>query len=90
MQKRAWAIGKTLAPSEATTCECWGDKPTCFKKGDNVAASFDRTCEDYDPNIRQRMAQVPIARIIWSPAGFDGAGAEGEAGGVKDPCSWGR
>jgi hypothetical protein len=92
VQKRAWTIGKTLAPNEATTCECWGDKPTCFRKGDNVAASFDRTCDEYDPNIRQRIASAPIARIVWSPMGFDGTGGaaqEGENGGMKDPCGWG-
>lgn len=83
IEARTWTIGKTLGPADAMTCECWGDKPTCFKKGDFVAASFDRTCDEYDPNIRQRLASVPIARVVWSPNAFEGEGDGAEYGGVK-------
>jgi hypothetical protein len=89
VQARTWAIGKPLGNADAAVCECWGDKPTCFQKGDHVAASFDRTCDEYDPDIRKRLASVPVARIVWSPAAFDGDGTGGpELGGVKDPAGY--
>ncbi|MBX3161466.1 MAG: hypothetical protein KF773_36230 [Deltaproteobacteria bacterium] len=82
IQAHAWTIGKTLGTADARTCECWGDKPTCYQKGDFVAASFDRSCDEYDPDIRQRLASVPIARLVWSPNAFDG-----DRGDDNDPNS---
>ena len=87
----AWAIGKTLAPADATECECWGDKPLCFKKGDKIGASFDAHCEQYDTGLRQKVANAPIARVVWSPMGFENPDEEGDGGGnpcggTPDPC----
>jgi len=88
----AWAIGKPLAAGDAAICECWGDKPVCFKKGDHVAAAFDRACGEYEENLRAKVSKDAIARVVWSPRGFEEGGYGGddyggeEGGSDGDPC----
>lgn len=93
----AWGIGKELAPGDATTCECWGDKTVCFKKGDYIAAAFDRECDEYEEDLRSKVSKLAVARVVWSPHGFEEGGYGGDdyggaddgdpcAGGDPDPC----
>jgi hypothetical protein len=90
-----WGIGKTLGPADVTSCECWGDKPLCFKKGEKIGASFDTHCEQGEENLRQKIGSAKIARIVWSPQGFenpdeDGSGGENNpCGGAPNPCAGG-
>ena len=87
-----WGIGKELAPGDATLCECWGDKPVCYKKGDHVAAAFDRQCDEYEENLRSKVAKLAVVRVVWSPRGFEEGGYGGDeyggdpCGGDPDPC----
>jgi len=83
----AWGIGKPLAASDASICECWGDKPVCYKKGDHVAAAFDRECDEYEENLRSKVSKLAVTRVVWSPRGFEEGGYGGdEYGGSGDPC----
>ena len=84
-----WSIGVQLAAGDAQVCECWGDKPVCFKKGDHVAAAFDRACGEYEENLRQKVSKDPIARVVWSPRGFEEGGYGGDEYGGGDPCGGG-
>jgi hypothetical protein len=90
VENHTWGIGKQLAPGDAPSCECWGEHPVCYKKGDNVAAAFDQSCDydDYDEDrLRKKLTNVNIARVVWSPHGFDYDGYGGdEYGGYGNPC----
>ncbi len=87
---RPWRVGEAFhGAAELTTCECWGDNPTCFKKGEHVAVNFKRECEGVtsgDHHALKVLDGLIVQRVIWSPNAFGGeAGVYGgdEYGGVE-------
>jgi len=84
-QHPQWKIGAAFAGDEILThCECWGEHPVCFKKGDHVAVAFKRACDGLDDErMRKVLAGVNVQRAVWSPTPF---GFDDVDGGGTDPC----
>jgi hypothetical protein len=82
---KPWRVGAKLEGGVGT-CECWGNKPVCFNKGEHVAVSFTRGCRDRIPSKRAFDGKQ-IARLVWSPKPFgDGDdGGEDYGGEYPDP-----
>jgi hypothetical protein len=83
-----WRVGAPFAgASELTTCECWGNKPACFKKGEHVAVTFERSCKGTaDARSRRALEGIPIKRLVWKPEAFGGAAYGGsQYGGAVEP-----
>lgn len=91
---RAWRVGEAFQQSrDLTRCTCWGNNPTCFKKGEHFAVNFNRSCmETQDPREMRALDGLVIQRVIWSPTAFgteeataddseDGSGEGGVEGG---------
>ncbi len=81
-----WRVGSAFHDSRLITkCECWGDTPTCFHRGDHVAVNFDRPCDGvvgaFDRRDAAALDGLVTQRLIWSPSGFGGSG---EVDGVDD------
>lgn len=72
-----WIIGSPFPGADLlTSCECWGDHPMCFVRGDHVAVGFVVACDGLDtPRERRVLQGVPIQRAVWNPKPF---GADGE------------
>jgi hypothetical protein len=82
----AWRVGAAFHDARLITkCECWGDNPTCFHRGDHVAVNFDRPCDGVvgatDARDLAVLDGLVTRELIWSPGGFDGYG---ETDGVDD------
>ena len=85
---REWRVGAPFSgAAQLTTCECWGDNPTCWKRGDHVAVNFARSCENLTGNDRRVLRVldgVAVQRVIWSPKPFgetdDAGSAAGDSG----------
>ncbi len=70
---KSWRVGQPFAGADRlSTCECWGDNPTCFTVGEHVAVNFDRTCDDVtsDARARRTLDGMAIQRVIWNPLPF--------------------
>ena len=69
-----WRVGnKFQGASSLTDCECWGDNPTCYRRGDHVAVNFSRTCSGLvgvDRRSLKVLDGATIQRVIWSPKPF--------------------
>lgn len=87
---RDWRVGTPFqGAATLTTCECWGDNPTCWKTGDHVAVNFARSCENLtsgDRRVLRVLDGVAVQRVIWSPKPFgapgdDSVGGESYGGG---------
>jgi hypothetical protein len=72
-----WRVGTSFQGSSGLTdCECWGDNPTCYRRGAHVAVNFNRSCEGLvgvDARALRVLDGTVIQRVIWSPNGFRGA-----------------
>jgi hypothetical protein len=71
-----WRVGSPFRDAAALTdCECWGDNPTCYRRGAHVAVNLKRECGDLiganHPSLRV-LDGVEIQRVIWSPKPFAG------------------
>src|SRR5665647_2058696 len=100
-QHPQWKIGAAFAGDEVLThCECWGEHPVCFKKGDNVAVAFKRACDGLDDErMRKVLTGVSLQRAVWSPKPFgydDDSGSNPDHGTPSvipngaDPCGGGN
>ncbi|NVB84048.1 MAG: hypothetical protein HOV81_37075 [Kofleriaceae bacterium] len=70
---KSWRVGAPFSGAASlTSCECWGDNPTCFIAGEHVAVNFNRTCDDVteDPAARRSLEGMKIQRVIWNPLPF--------------------
>ena len=69
---RPWRVGEAFqGAKELTRCTCWGNNPTCFKKGEHIAVNFNRSCtETEDPREIRVLDGVVVQRLIWSPTAF--------------------
>ncbi|HEY1546410.1 MAG TPA: hypothetical protein VGG28_01250 [Kofleriaceae bacterium] len=81
-----WRVGAAFHDAQLITkCECWGDKPTCFHRGDHVAVNFDRPCDGVvgatDRRDLAALDGLVTRELIWSPSGF---GDNSETDGVDD------
>lgn len=68
-----WTIGSPFTGADRLTrCECWGDHPMCFARGDHVAVGFVVSCNGLETPRERRVALqgVPIQRAVWSPNPF--------------------
>ncbi len=80
MTGRPWRVGTPFVGS-VTDCDCWGGKSVCFKKGEHVAVTFDRTCRSAaDARGRRSLEGQTIKRLVWSPKAFGGD----DYGGAED------
>ena len=94
---RGWRVGETFQGASAIdTCECWGENPTCFKKGEHIAVNFKRACTgltEGDARALKVLDGIAVERVIWSPSAFGGdAGFGGHTyggAGGGNPCSGG-
>lgn len=79
---RDWRVGAPFqGAAHLTTCECWGDNPTCWKTGDHVAVSFARECGELthgDRRVLRVLDGVAVQRLIWSPKPFGAAASPPE------------
>jgi hypothetical protein len=78
-----WRVGAAFHDGRLiSTCECWGDNPTCYHRGEHVAVNFDMPCfgtvDARDFTVLD--GRVP-QRVIWSPKPFGSRDIEG----VDDP-----
>jgi hypothetical protein len=94
---RAWRVGEPFHGSaDLTQCECWGDNPTCFRRGEHVAVNFKRACDGVtsgDKRALKVLDGVVVQRVIWSPNAFgadakdaDSYGGDDYGGDGGDPC----
>lgn len=70
---KSWRVGAPFSGAASlTTCECWGDNPTCFTAGEHVAVNFNRTCDDVteDAAALRSLEGLTIQRVIWNPLPF--------------------
>ncbi|MEO7095336.1 MAG: hypothetical protein ABI175_18915 [Polyangiales bacterium] len=69
-----WVIGSPFQGADALTdCECWGEHPMCFQRGDHVAVGFVVDCDDLKTKqARKKLQGVPIQRAVWNPREFGG------------------
>jgi hypothetical protein len=71
-----WRVGSTFQGSSSLTdCECWGDNPTCYRRGGHLAVNFARSCEGLvgaDARALRVLDGTIIQRVIWSPEPFRG------------------
>ena len=67
-----WVIGSPFTGARALTdCECWGEHPMCFARGDHVALGFVVDCDGLKTAAeRRRLDGVPIQRAVWNPHAF--------------------
>ena len=72
-----WVIGAPFTGADALTdCECWGEHPMCFARGDHVALGFVVECGNLKTQKERHALQgVPIQRAVWNPRAF-GAGVD--------------
>lgn len=71
-----WRVGAPFRGSSSLTdCECWGDNPTCYRRGGHIAVNFARACEGLvggDLHSLRVLDGATIQRVIWSPKPFRG------------------
>jgi hypothetical protein len=71
-----WRVGSTFQGSSSLTdCECWGENPTCYRRGARLAVNFQRECAGVvgvDAHALRVLDGVVIQRVIWSPKPFRG------------------
>jgi len=71
-----WRVGSSFQGSSSITdCECWGDNPTCYRRGGHVAINFKRDCAGLvgvDARSLRVLDGTVIQRVIWSPKPFRG------------------
>jgi hypothetical protein len=71
---RDWRVGSGFQGSGSLTdCECWGENPTCYRRGGHIAVNFKRECEGVVGVERVKLREldgVVIQRVIWSPKPF--------------------
>lgn len=71
-----WRVGSSFqGASSLTKCECWGENPTCYRKGGHLAINFKRGCDglvNADARALRVLDGVMIQRVIWSPKPFSG------------------
>jgi hypothetical protein len=71
-----WRVGSSFQGSSALTdCECWGDNPTCYRRGGRIAVNFQRECAGLvggDARALRVLDGALIQRVIWSPKPFRG------------------
>jgi hypothetical protein len=99
---RAWRVGATFQGSyQLTTCECWGDNPTCYKRGEHVAVNFKHECGTMtsgETRALRALDGLVVQRVIWSPIAFGDDSYHGNefggdayggnpCGGAGDPCA---
>ena len=82
-----WHAGALFSEAKTLSrCACWGAKYTCWKDGEHVAASFERSCtkpED-DVHVLVVLDGSPIEHLVWSPTPF---GYDDEDSGSTQPPS---
>jgi hypothetical protein len=67
-----WRVGSAFHDGRLiSTCECWGENPTCYHRGEHIAVNFDIPCfgavDARDFTVLD--GQAP-QRVIWSPKPF--------------------
>jgi hypothetical protein len=71
---RPWRVGARFThASYITHCECWGQMPVCYRKGDHVAIAIERECGEtgaLSEESRRQFAGGPINRAVWNPKPF--------------------
>lgn len=87
-QHPQWKVGQAFTGDGILThCECWGEHPVCFKKGEHVAVAFERACDGLDDaRMRRVLSGVRIQRAVWSPQpfGYDDDGSGGNGDGIPE------
>lgn len=81
---RDWRVGAPFrGASSLTDCECWGDNPTCYRRGEHIAVNFRRACGELSGATGQALRALDgeiVQRVIWSPRPFsadlDDAGSD--------------
>jgi hypothetical protein len=79
-----WRVGSRFQGSSALTdCECWGDNPTCYRRGGHLAVNLQRDCAGLVAGDERKplsvLEGVVIQRVIWSPKPFRGDDDGGDA-----------
>jgi hypothetical protein len=73
---RDWRVGRAFQGSSLLTdCECWGDNPTCYHRGEHLAVNFKRSCLGLvgaSANGLRVLDGAEVQRVIWSPTPFTG------------------
>ena len=82
-----WRVGHAFSGgSSLTDCECWGDNPTCYRRGTHVAVNFKRDCSGLTGAVGRTALRaldgVEIQRVIWSPKPFAGDADSASTGAV--------
>lgn len=84
-----WRAGATFQDSSKLDfCECWGEHPTCYKRGEHVAVNFDRECEGITGAVEyhayKALDGLALRTVIWNPQPFGSdQDPDGEEGGVE-------
>ncbi len=91
-REHPWRVGQPFQDSAVLTqCECWGQNPTCFRRGEHVAVNFARECSGLTSGNRRALKALDgltPQRVIWSPTAFgsDSPEVDGVDGtGPNDP-----
>lgn len=71
-----WRVGEPFEEARyLSACECWGENPTCYRRGDHIAVNFKRGCDNVvgvDGPALHVLDGTEIQRVIWSPTPFRG------------------
>ncbi|HEY3803244.1 MAG TPA: hypothetical protein VGL61_11585 [Kofleriaceae bacterium] len=74
VREHPWRVGQPFQDSATITdCECWGQHPTCYVRGERIAVNFARECGDlagHDPRAFKALDGVAPRRVIWAPKPF--------------------
>lgn len=72
VEGKPWRAGRTFQQSHVINmCECWGQKPVCYRTGEHVAVAFDRSClDETDARSLRALDGLVIQRVIWSSPSF--------------------
>ncbi len=72
IEGKPWRAGQPFQSSKGIdTCECWGENPTCYRKGEHLAVSFARSCFDSeDTRSYKALDGLVVQRVIWSVTPF--------------------
>jgi hypothetical protein len=74
VREHPWRVGQPFQDSaKITDCECWGQHPTCYVRGEHIAVNFTRECGElvqHDPRAFKALDGVAPRRLIWNPKPF--------------------
>jgi hypothetical protein len=72
-----WQVGRPFSGGGLTGCDCWGERPVCFARGEHVGVAFARRCRGLETEAgRRRLEDKTIEWLVWRPVAFTKGGVD--------------